>query len=566
MPAIILDRDRFCSFINRTLTVEEMAKWLPWLGLDIEDVESDYVKVEFNPNRVDFCSYAGIARAFKGLMGWETGLPKYDVKKGDIVLKIDSTVGEVRPFMLAAVVRKIKLDSEAVRELMEMQEDLHWGIGRDRKKASIGVHNLDSVEPPFTYTTGEPDGVRFVPLDKTEKMSLREILEKHEKGVAYSHLVDWASRYPLLIDKEDRVLSMPPIINGELTRVDNYTENLFLDVTGTDLNAVIRSLNVLVTALADMGGIVETVEVKYPDHNVISPDLTPQKMKLRVGYANELLGLRLSKDNVVKCLRKCRLDAKTVDKSVLEVSIPAYRIDVLHEVDLVEEVAIGYGYYKLKSTRPATVTIGKQHRVNEVAGYVRQIMIGLGFTEAMNFILTNEDTQYGKMRTEIGRVVRLANPVSTEYSIVRESLLPGLMENLVSNRHESYPQRIFEVSDIIVVNEEKETRSERRLHVAGVSSHSTANYTEIRSFVEALLTNLDITNYKIKEVEHQSFLEGRVAKLSIKRKRRGFLGEIHPQVLNNFELENSVSAFEIDLEEIHRLKMKGKKSNKSMTS
>jgi len=431
-----------------------------------------------------------------------------------------------------------------------MQEDLHWGVGRDRKKASIGVHNLDSVEPPFTYTTGEPDSVRFVPLDKKEEMSLREVLEMHEKGVAYSHLVDWASRYPLLIDKKRRVLSMPPIINGELTRVDNYTENLFLDVTGTGLNAVARSLKVLVTALADMGGTIESVEVKYPDHTVLSPDLTPEKMRLRVGYANKLLGLRLSDGKVIECLRKCRLDAKRIGKGVLDVSIPAYRIDVLHEVDLVEEVAIGYGYYKLKPTRPATVTIGEQHRVNKMASYVRQIMIGLGFTEAMNFILVNEDTQFRKMRTEIGRVVRLANPVSMEYSIVREGLLSGLMKNLSGNRHESYPQRIFEVSDVIVVDEEAETRSERRLHVAGVLSHPTANYTEIRSFVEALLTNLGITNYKIKEVEHPSFLEGRVAELSIKRKRRGFLGEIHPHVLNNFELENPVSAFEINLEEI----------------
>ena len=527
-----------------------MAKWLPWLGLDIEEVGPDYVKVEFNPNRVDFCSHAGIARAFKGLMEWETGLPEYDVEKGNIVLKIDSTVGEVRPFMLAAVVHKIKLDGEVVRELMEMQEDLHWGIGRDRKKASIGVHNLDSVEPPFTYTTGEPDSVRFVPLDKEDEMSLREILEKHEKGVAYSHLIDWASRYPLLVDRKGGVLSMPPIINGELTRVDDYTENLFLDVTGTDLNAVTRSLNVLVTALADMGGTVETVEVKYPDHKIDSPDLSPEKMRLRVGYANELLGLRLSENKVIECLRKCRLDAKRINKGVLEGLIPAYRIDVLHEVDLVEEVAIGYGYYKLKPTRPTTVTTGKQHRINEVASYVRQIMIGLGFTEAMNFILTNEDTEYRKMRTEIGRVVRLANPVSMEYSIVRENLLPGLLANLSGNRHESYPQRIFEVSDIIVIDEEAEARSERRLHVAGVSSHPTANYTEIRSFVEALLTNLGIIDYKIKEVEHPSFLEGRVAELSVKRKKGGFLGEIHPQVLNNFELENPVSAFEINLKEI----------------
>jgi len=550
MPVITLKRDRFCSFVGQQLNVDEMAKWLPWLGVYIEETGSDYVKIEFNPNRVDFCSYAGVARALCGLMEWETGLPKYTVQKGKIVLNIDSSVSEVRPYMLGAVIRGLQLDDESVRELMEIQEDLHWGVGRDRKKASIGVHNLDSVQSPFTYTTADPDGVRFVPLDKAKEMSLREILNRHEKGMAYRHLLEQASRYPLLIDSQKGVLSMPPIINGELTRVDSQTRNLFIDVTGTDYNAVTRSLNVLVAALADMGGSLESIQVKYPDHTVVSPDLTPQQMELRVDYANRLLGVKLSQDEVVRSLRKCRLDARSVSKGILEVSIPAYRIDVLHQVDLVEEVAIGYGYYKLEPTKPATVTTGKQHRTSEIAKNVRQIMIGLGFIEAMNFILTNEATQYENMRRKAGKAVTIANPVSAEYTIAREELLPSLMTNLMGNRHESYPQRVFEVSDVIRIRKEAETRSERTLHVAAVSSHPTANFTEIKSHLEALLTNLGSTEWKVKAARHPSFLPGRVATIYIKRKRLGVVGEIHPEVLNNFELENPTGAFEISLEEM----------------
>ncbi len=550
MPAITLERDRFCSFIGRSLTVEEMAKWLPWLGLDIEETGPDFVKVEFNPNRVDFCSYAGVARAFRGLMGWESGLPKYSVQTGEIVLNVDPTVSEVRPHILGAVVRNIKLDEDSIGELMEMQEDLHWGIGRDRKKASIGVHNLDTVKPPFVYMAADADVVKFVPLDKTEEMTLREILERHEKGVAYKHLIEWASRYPLIIDRNERVLSMPPIINGELTRVDSETKNLFLDVTGIDYNAVERSLNVLITALADMGGTAESVNVTYPDRAIVSPDLTARKMKLRVDYASELLGLRLTEATVVKTLKKCRLNAKKLGKEILEVSIPPYRIDILHEVDLVEEVAIGYGYFKLKPTRPATVTTGEQHRTNEVASHIRQIMTGFGFTEVMNFILTNEADQYQKMRRQVDNVIRLANPVSTEYSIARRDLLPGLIRNLMDNRHESYPQQIFEVSDVIGINLRAETRSERRLHVAGVSSHPAANFTQIKSFAEALLANLGLKRWQIKETRHSSFLSGRVAAIYFKRRRIGVVGEVHPEVLNNFELENPTSAFEIDLDEV----------------
>jgi len=549
MPVITLQRERFSRFVGRQLTVEDMTSWLPWLGFDIEETGSDYVKVEFNPNRVDLCSYAGVVRAFRGLMGWETGLPKYEVKDGRTLLKISRAVSKIRPYMLAAVVRNIRLDEEAIVDLMEMQEDLHWGIGRNRKKASIGVHNLDVVEPPFTFTVVEPDRARFVPLDRTEEMSLREILERHDKGMAFKHLVDWAPRYPLLIDKNGKVLSMPPIINGELTRVTSKTTNLFLDVTGTDYAAVERSLNVLATALADMGGTIEKVRVKYPDRTLVSPDFTPQKMKLRVNYANELLGLKLSEAQVVENLRKCRLDAKKVKDGVVEALIPAYRIDVLHEVDLVEEVAIGYGYYRLKPTIPETLTIGEQHPAQRTANVARQIMTGLGFTEAMNFTLTNEAVHYEKMRLKPRNVIKLANPVSAEYTILRESLLPILMKTLMDNKHESFPQRLFEVSDVGRINQRVETRVERRLHVAGVSSHSTANFTEIKSFVEAVLHNMGLKHWEIKPTEHESFIKGRAGAIFLKRREIGVLGEIHPEVLNNFELENPTTAFEIDMEE-----------------
>ena len=348
------------------------------------------MKIEFNPNRVDFSSYGGVARAFRGLMGWETGLPQYDVKQGEIVLKVDPTVSEVRPYVVSAIIRNVRLDYDTVRELMEMQEDLHCGVGRNRKKASIGVHNLDAVEPPFAYTTSAPNDVKFVPLDKTEEMTLQEILEKHEKGIAYKGHVDWASRYPLIVDKMGRVLSFPPIINGELTRVDGRTRNLFIDVTGTEPNAISRSLNVLVTALADMGATIESVHVEYSDHVSVTPDLTPQRMELRIDYANELLGLKLSETKTIQALKKSRLNAKKSYKGVLEVLIPAYRIDIMHEIDLVEEVAVGYGYFRLIPTKPATVTPGREHEVNEAANYVRQIMVGLGFGDAMNFIHANE--------------------------------------------------------------------------------------------------------------------------------------------------------------------------------
>jgi len=375
-------------------------------------------------------------------------------------------------------------------------------------------------------------------------------LERHEKGIAYKHHVDWASRYPLIVDKLGRVLSFPPIINGELTRVSERTRNLFIDVTGTEPNAISRSLNVLVTALADTGATIESVRVEYSDHVLVTPDLSPQRMELRVDYANELLGLKLSEAKTIEALQRSRLDARRVGRGVLEVFVPAYRIDVMHEVDLVEDVAIGYGYFRLKPTKPTSVTTGNEHGMSEVANDVRQIMVGLGFVEAMNFILANEVDHYQKMRRKAGKMIVLANPVSTEYSIVRSNLLPCLVRNLADNKHQAYPQRMFEVSDVIIIDEKAETRTERRLHVAGVSSHPTANFTEMKSYVEALLANLGLEKWEIKETRHPSFLQGRVAEIYVKGRKIGVVGEMHPEVLNNFELENPTSAFEINLQGI----------------
>jgi phenylalanyl-tRNA synthetase beta chain len=546
---ITLYRERFSKFMNKKITIDDLTKNLPWIGFDLEEITEDYVKAEYNPNRIDFCSYVGVARALKGFLELETGLPKYTANEPKTALIIDKAVANVRPYMLAGVVRNIKLDEDAVVELMDIQEDLHWGIGRGRKKASIGIHNLDVVKSPFTFTAVEPTSVKFVPLGKTEKMNLKEILQKHEKGMDYRHLVDWSPKYPLLIDKEGAVLSMPPIINGELTRVDANTRNLFLDVTGTSYEAVEQSLNVLTTALADMGGALEKVNVKYSDHTVVSPDLNPKKMELRIDYANELLGLKLSETETIKCLRKSRLDAQNAGKGVLGVMLPPYRIDILHEVDLVEEVALGYGYYRLKPTIPNAVTVGEQHPTHKLANSVRQIMIGLGFLETMNFTLTNKRVHYECMRTKPEKLIKLANPVSIEYAIMRQSLLPGLMKNLADSKSESFPQRLFEASDVGKINQQIETMCERRLHMAAVLSHSTANFTEIKSVAEAFLASLGL-KWQIREAKHPSFLEGRTAAIIIKGKKLGILGEIHPQVLNNFELENPVAAFEMNIEKI----------------
>jgi phenylalanyl-tRNA synthetase beta chain len=550
MPVVTLESERFSKFVGRNISTKEMEKWLPWLGVDIEETGTDYVKIEVNPNRIDFASYAGLARAFCGIMGWKTGLPEYKVKRGNIALVVEPKVKKIRPYVVGAVIRDLKLNDDTVKELMKIQEDLHWGVGRNRRKVSIGVHNLNEIQPPFTYSTVLPESVRFTPLDSTEEMNLREILERHEKGKMFGYLIQKAQEYPIIFDKEQKVLSFPPIINGELTRVDNQTKDLFIDVTGTDLTMASRSLNILVVALAEMGGFIESIQVKYPSQPRLFPELDPQRMILRLDYARGLLGMDLSESDIIESLKKSRLGVRKVKHGVLEIMIPPYRIDIMHEVDLVEEISLGYGFYRIEPRRPSTLTRGIKHEVSQMEDYVQQIMIGLGFLEVMNFVLTNEENQYSKMNVNPKNPITLANPVSGEYSIIRENLLASLMKILAENRHESYPQKIFEVSDIIKTDYRKETLTKRRLHVAAVSCHIDSSFTEIKSYVEALLINLNVDNWRIKNKDHASFIAGRSASIYMNHHNIGILGEIHPQVLNNFDVENPTSAFELDLKEI----------------
>ncbi len=552
MPVITLNVERFCSHLGREFSASELADLLPWLGLDIEEVGADYVKVEYTPNRLDFSSHAGIARALKGLLEIDVGLPHYSVDEPQYALTVDPLVAEVRPYVLAAVVRELKLTGEDVREIMEVQEDLHWGVGRNRRKVSIGVHDLDAVAPPFSYVTGDPDAVAFVPLDSDAEMSLREIIEKHEKGRLYGYIVARARRYPLIVDSKGRVMSFPPVINAELTRVTSKTTDFFIDVTGTDFKAVAQALNILITTFHDMGGRVEAIKVQYPDREVVSPDLTPKRLSVRASYIRRYIGLDLSEEEVRRSLERSRLGVEKVERGVFHVLIPAYRIDIMHEIDLVEEALIGYGTYRVTPTMPRTVTIGKSHEVQEVADLIRQVMIGLGFIEAMNFLLIREDIHYRKMRLKEGRAVRLANPVSSEYSMLREWLLPSLMKNLADNRHESYPQKLFEVADVVKVDERLEVKSRRELHAAGVVSHSSANFTEIKSCVEALLNNLGADEWRIRGGRHPSFVPGRTGAIYVKGTKVGVLGEIHPEVLNGFELENPTCAFEINVDLLKR--------------
>ncbi|MFH1402902.1 MAG: phenylalanine--tRNA ligase subunit beta [Candidatus Altiarchaeota archaeon] len=254
MPSVEYEFQDLVGLLGRDFSVQELEGWIPMIGVGLESIDERRIVLEVFPDRPDMLSIEGFARALKGFLGVEKGFVEYRLGDSDVVLYVDKSVKNVRPFCAGAVVRDVVLDDYSVKSLMSIQEKLHLTHGRNRVKVAIGVHDLDRVEPPFTYTAVDPDSVSFVPLDMTEELSLREILLEHPKGRDYAWTLDGASKYPLFVDKKGSVLSFPPIINGELTRLTEGSRNLFLELTGTSQLAVDQALNILLCSILDRGG------------------------------------------------------------------------------------------------------------------------------------------------------------------------------------------------------------------------------------------------------------------------------------------------------------------------
>jgi len=481
----------------------------------------------------------GLARAMRSFLGIEKGMKKYDVAPPSISLEIDDSVNEVRPFVSAAVVRDVRMSEDFIVSMMELQEKLHFSIGKDRKKMAIGLHNFDAVTPPFTYRAVKPDEISFVPLGETVEMNLDEILQKHDKGIKYAHLVEKFDKYPVIIDSNKHVLSFPPIINGELTAVDLFTENLFVDVTGTDANAVDSALNIIATAIAERGGNLEMVKV-IGNEVRNTPDLSPSHVKVDLDYASKILGFDIKK-HATDALEKMGLDARVKGK-VIEVDIPAWRVDILHPIDIVEDMAIGYGYDKISPELPKSMTFGESLSSNKI----HETMIGLGFNEVLTISLSSEEEQFEKMNLKPREVVSIENPISSKHSCIRVSLLPSLMEILSKNRHNELPQMIYEVGEIVEIIDGVPLN---KTMVSGVKIDAKTGFTECKSIVEALLRNMGI-KADIEEKKSGAFIDGRCASLLKDEKPIGYFGEVHPSVISNFELEYPAIAFEIYADEL----------------
>tara|TARA_Y100000310_G_scaffold271648_1_gene286249 strand:- start:372 stop:2780 length:2409 start_codon:yes stop_codon:yes gene_type:complete len=544
MPTITLNKKVFEQLVGKELPLEELKDRISMLGTDLEKIEGNEIEVEIFPNRPDMLSEQGFARAFSSFIGVKTGLRKYEVKKfGSQVIVKD--LPKQWPYAVACVVKGLKFDNEKIREVIQLQEKLGTTYTRNRKKGGLGLYPLEKINFPVTFTGRKPEEIKFQPLEFPQAITATQILNKHPKGREYGEIMEGWETYPVFIDAKNEIMSMPPIINSHnVGKISETTTDVFVEGTGPDLNTIITSLAILTTSLADMGGEIFSLEIISPKEKFDFPNLNSTKMKLDLPYINKRLGLQLKEKEAQELLEKMGYG---YDNG--EVLIPAYRSDIIHQVDLSEDIAIAYGYENFVEEIPNVATIGEEDKLEKFYRKVREILIGLKLIEVKNYhLLTKEELNDNMNKNE--EVVALKNALG-DYNHLRNRLLASLMKNLKDNQHNEYPQNIFEIGRVFNFGE-SETGVIEKEHLGIVTCHEKTGFTELKQILAALMHALGL-KLEVKESGRSSFIPGRVGEIIIKDKKIGVIGEMSPQVITNWDLTIPVVGLELNLEQLFSL-------------
>jgi len=560
MPTIDVDYAEFERMLGIELNkdLEKINDVLAFAKGEVKlfDEKTGMMSVEIkDTNRPDTWNIEGLVRTLRGFLGLDKGLRQYTAGKSLVEVYVDKRLEDIRPYIGCSIIKSVELTDALIQAMMQLQDKLDHTYGRNRRRTSIGLYDFDLIAPPLSYAVAKPTDASFVPLGLEKKMNLKEILKEHPKGLEYGSIVSRHPVYPILLDSKNKVLSFPPIINSnDLGKVTEQTRNILVEVTGTVHETVLNTLKIVTLSLIDRGGKAYSATVHYPQGNSteVTPSFETKHMDLNVEYANKILDLHLAPRQIAELLAKAGFGVQKLEKNRVTVQIPCYRIDIMHQVDLVEDVAIAYGYNNIKPFWRKLPTTGGSRPEQAFLGIARELMVGLGYQEVLTYNMTNPQNLFTKMNAKKQKIVEFANPKVQTLTCLRNWLLPSLMEFLSCNLHIEYPQRIFELGPVTVLDEKVETRTRDEDTLAVAVSHASASFTEMKSTLDALFMNLGL-QWQIKETKHPSFVEGRVGTAIIDKTEVGTLGEIHPKVLENWTLENPVAAFELNMNKIGKM-------------
>jgi len=541
MPVIELSYSRLQKLVGK-VTKKQISDSLPFLGLDIESENKDLVRIEYSPNRPDYSTDFGIALGLQGLLGIKTGAIKLNIQKSNkYKISVRPEVSKIRPFVTGIVAKNGKIDDKTIKQFMAMQEDLHFGIGRKRKKSSIGIHDLDKIVFPLVYTVTNRNH-KFIPLASEKDLSISEILEKTDVGKDYGKILENSTKVPIILDANQQTVSFPPIINAAITTVTTKTKNLFVEVTGINKEDSEDMLSVVATILQHTGFTLETIQITGAKNSTAK--FEQKKIKINPTLINQMLGLNISTPKIISSLKKSRLDATIKGKDIV-CTIPAYRFDIFGPMDLVEEAALGYGIQNLTPTMAPPQTLGQINSVSSQIKSLSQTMVGLGYLESLNSSLTSKRVLYEMTNRSTSKIISVLDSKSQEHTILRDTILPGLLENLSRNIHESYPQKMFETGTVFTLDDPISEKT----NLSSISAHKDANFTEIKSILQSALKTGFGIHIDTKTTTHPSFEEGRCANIIVNKKSIGIIGEINSKIIENYKIRVPVVGFEISLSE-----------------
>jgi len=550
MAVLTLNRKELEKVIGKI--TPELENKIGMFGTPVDKITDEEISIEIFPNRPDLLSFQGFTRAILSFLGKKSTID-YRIEKPekDYKVTIEKSVKKVRPYIACAIVKNLKFDDEKIKNIIDIQEKLHITYGRNRKKMAIGIYPLEAIKLPITFLAKKPEEIKFQPLEFPREINGRQILSQHPAGREYADLLKNEELFPIFIDANNEVLSMPPIINSHKTgKITEETKEVFIEVSGFNLEYQKKAINMITTALADMGGKIYSMEINdQKDGKLISPNLEPEKMPFSIDYINKTIGLELSEKEIIKLFEKMNIQyIKEKEQSIA--LIPCYRTDILHEIDIAEDIAIAYGYENFIPEIPRIATIGNENSTSILKRKISDILIGLNLIEISTYHLSTKEKQFKNIgikdfKNDMIEVI----DSKTENNILRTSLLSQSIEVLSKNSDAVYPQKIFELGRIFYDDDEENTKIGEKESLCVSLCDEKANFTEIKQTLDYLMRMLSL-EYQIKETEHPSFITGRCGKVFINNKPIGIIGEIAPFVLKNNKIKMPVSSMEIDIDQL----------------
>uniref|UniRef100_A0A2K6A765 Phenylalanine--tRNA ligase beta subunit n=1 Tax=Mandrillus leucophaeus TaxID=9568 RepID=A0A2K6A765_MANLE len=566
MPTVSVKRDLLFQALGRTYTDEEFDELCFEFGLELDEITSEkeiiskeqgnvkaagasdvvLYKIDVPANRYDLLCLEGLVRGlqvFKERIKapvYKRVMPDGKIQK----LIITEETAKIRPFAVAAVLRNIKFTKDRYDSFIELQEKLHQNICRKRALVAIGTHDLDTLSGPFTYTAKRPSDIKFKPLNKTKEYTACELMniyktDNHLKH--YLHIIENKPLYPVIYDSNGVVLSMPPIINGDHSRITVNTRNIFIECTGTDFT---KSLKLYLMGNDLLFKLFLFKELAY------------RKEMVRADLINKKVGIRETPENLAKLLTRMYLKSEVIgDGNQIEIEIPPTRADIIHACDIVEDAAIAYGYNNIQMTLPKTYTIANQFPLNKLTELLRYDMAAAGFTEVLTFALCSQEDIADKLGLDISatKAVHISNPKTAEFQVARTTLLPGLLKTIAANRKMPLPLKLFEISDIVIKDSNTDVGAKNYRHLCAVYYNKNPGFEIIHGLLDRIMQLLDVPpgedkgGYVIKASEGPAFFPGRCAEIFARGQSVGKLGVLHPDVITKFELTMPCSSLEINI-------------------